>query len=52
MADAGALTQQNLGGGGGPMGMVFGNVTYNVDRSQTANVFGSGGGGGPQSAGQ
>lgn len=46
--DAGTLTQQNLGGGGGgPGGMIFGNVTYNVDRSQTANVMrGAGGGGG------
>jgi len=45
MPDAGSLTQQNLGGGG-PGGMVFGNVTYNVDRSQTANVMRGGGGGG------
>jgi len=43
--DAGSLTQQNLGGGG-MGGMVFGNVTYNVDRSQTANVMRGGGGGG------
>ena len=45
MPDAGSLTQQNLGGGG-PGGMIFGNVTYNVDRSQTANVMRGGGGGG------
>lgn len=45
--DAGTLTQQNLGGGGpSPFGgIVFGNVSMQVDRSQTANVFAGGGGG-------
>jgi hypothetical protein len=43
LPDAGTLTQQNLGGPGGPGGLIFGNVTYNVDRSQTANVLAGGG---------
>ena len=43
--DAGTLTQQNLGGGGGLPMFNFGNISYNVNRSQNLTMGGGGGGG-------